>query len=129
MRKERHSLMNGCLHECSVAEPYVTLCNPMDSSPPGSSVRGVLQARILEQVAISSSGGSSRPGNQTRISCVSCIGRWILSQCATWKAQMDVWTLEKWKDACDTSIKGRKLLTEHMGTNAFLLETCVCVCA
>ena len=39
-----------------------TLCNPMDCSPPGSSVHGILQARILEWVAISSSRGSSPPG-------------------------------------------------------------------
>ena len=38
-----------------------TLCDPMDCSPPGSSVRGILQARILEWVAVSSSRGSSRP--------------------------------------------------------------------
>ena len=38
------------------------LCNPMDCSPPGSSVHGILQARILEWVAMPSSRGSSRPG-------------------------------------------------------------------
>ena len=38
-----------------------TLCNPMDYSPPGSSVHGVLQARILEWVAMPSSRGSSQP--------------------------------------------------------------------
>ena len=39
----------------------LTLCNAMDCSPPGSSVHGILQARILEWVAISFSRGSSRP--------------------------------------------------------------------
>jgi len=38
-----------------------TLCHPMDCSPPSSSVRGILQARILQWVAISSSRGSSPP--------------------------------------------------------------------
>ena len=38
-----------------------TLCDPTDCNPPGSSVRGILQARILEWVAISSSRGSSQP--------------------------------------------------------------------
>ena len=38
-----------------------TLCDPMDCSPPGSSVHGISQARILERVAISYSGGSSPP--------------------------------------------------------------------
>ena len=45
----------------------------MDCSPPGSSVHGILQARILEQVAISSSRGSSQHKDRTRISFVSCI--------------------------------------------------------
>ena len=54
------------------------LCNTMDCSPPGSSVRGIFQARILEWVAISSSRGSSQPRDQTWVSCVSCIGSWIL---------------------------------------------------
>ena len=41
----------------------LTLCDPMDCSPAGSSVHGILQARILEWVAISFSRGSSRPRN------------------------------------------------------------------
>ena len=45
-----------------------TLCNPMDCSLPGSSVHGVLQARILECVAISFSRGSSSPRDQTGVS-------------------------------------------------------------
>ena len=47
----------------------------MDHSPPGSSVHGILQARILELVATSFSRGPSRP---LRIFCVSCAGRQIL---------------------------------------------------
>ena len=50
------------LHSCR------TLCNAVDCSPPGSSVRGILQARILEWVAVPSSRGSSRPRDQTRVS-------------------------------------------------------------
>ena len=38
---------------CSVTQSCLTLCNPMDCSPPGSSVHGIFQARILEWVAIS----------------------------------------------------------------------------
>ena len=45
-----------------------TLCDPVDYSPPGSSVHGILQARILEWVAISFSRGSSRPKDQTQVS-------------------------------------------------------------
>ena len=45
-----------------------TLCNPLDCSPPGSSVHEILQARILEWVAIPFSTGSSQPRHQTRVS-------------------------------------------------------------
>ena len=45
----------------------LTLCNPMDCSPPGSSVHGILQARILGWVAISSSKGSSQPRDQALV--------------------------------------------------------------
>ena len=66
---------------CVISCP--TLCDPMDYSLPGSSIHGIFQARILEWVATSSSRGSSRPRDQT---CVSCIGRQILYHCATWEA-------------------------------------------
>ena len=55
-----------------------TLCNPMDYSPPGSSVHGILQVRILEWLAIPSSRQSSWSRNQTCISYISCIGWWVL---------------------------------------------------
>ena len=61
-----------CMLSCS------TLCDPMDCSPPGSSLHGISQARVLEWVAISYSRGSSQPRNQTYISCISCFGRWVL---------------------------------------------------
>ena len=47
--------------------------DPMDCSPPGSSVHGISQARILEWVAVSSSRGPSPPRDRTWVSCVSCI--------------------------------------------------------
>ena len=46
---------------CLAAQSSPTLCDPMDCSPPGSSVHGILQARILEWVAIPSSRGSPQP--------------------------------------------------------------------
>ena len=52
-------------------------CDPMDCSLPGSSVHGILQARILEWVAISFSRGSSWPRNRTPVSCIA--GRFGLS--------------------------------------------------
>ena len=54
----------------------------MDYSPSGFSVRGVPQARILEWVAISLAKGSSQSRDRTHISCIACIGRWILYHCA-----------------------------------------------
>ena len=53
---------------CSVTQSCPTLCNPMDCSPPGSSVHGILQVRILEWVATPSSRGSSQPGDRICIS-------------------------------------------------------------
>ena len=49
-------------------QPYPTLCDPMDCSPPGSSVHGILQAGILEWVARPSSRGSSQPRDRTCVS-------------------------------------------------------------
>ena len=54
-----------------------TLCDPMDCSPPGSSVHRILQARILEGVAISFSRGSSRPKDLAQVSWHWQV-RWIL---------------------------------------------------
>ena len=68
---------------CPVMWSCLTLCDPMNDSLPGSSVHGTFQARILQQVAIFYSRGSSRPRGQTRMSCT---GRWILYHCATWEA-------------------------------------------
>ena len=48
---------------------HIYVWNPMDGSPPGSSVHGILQARILEWIAQPSSRGSSQPRNSTCVSC------------------------------------------------------------
>ena len=61
-----------------VARSCLTLCNPKDCSLPGSSVHGILQARILEWVAVPSSMGSSQPKGQTCVSYIPCIGRQAL---------------------------------------------------
>ena len=50
-----------CVHVCSVSQLYLTLCDPMDLSPSGSSIHGISQLRILEWDAISFSRGSSQP--------------------------------------------------------------------
>ena len=61
-----------CARVCLVAQSCPTLCDSMDCSPPGSSVHGILQARIPEWLAIPFSGGSSPPRERT---CVSCFTR------------------------------------------------------
>ena len=53
-----------------VSQSCLTLCNPVDCSPPGSSVRGILQARILERVAISFSRDLPDPGIELRSSAL-----------------------------------------------------------
>ena len=55
----------------SVAQSHLTLCDLLDTSPPGSSVHGVLPAGILEWVAISSSRGSSQPRDWNCVSYIS----------------------------------------------------------
>ena len=56
--------------ESEVAQSCPTLCDPMDSSPPGSSVHGILQARILEWIANSFSRGSSQLRDRALVSCI-----------------------------------------------------------
>ena len=61
-------------------------CNPMDCSPPSSSVHGIFQTRTLERTAISSFRGSSWPRDRTH---TSYIGRWLLYHWATREAQKE----------------------------------------
>ena len=64
--------------ESEVAQSCPTLCDPMDCSPPGSSVHGIHQARILEWIAISFSRGSSQPRDRTQVSHIvgRCFNLW-----------------------------------------------------
>ena len=63
-----------------ITQSCLTLCDPMDCSPPGSYVPGILQAKILEWVDIPFSRGSSPARDQTQ---VSCIAGWFLTVWAT----------------------------------------------
>ena len=56
----------------------LTLCNPMNCSLPGSSIHGILQARILEGLPCPPPGDLPNPGIKTHISYISCIGRRVL---------------------------------------------------
>ena len=63
--------MGECIFVCDlylVAQSCPTLCHLMDYSPPGSSVHGIIQASILEWVAMPSSKGSSQPKDPTQVS-------------------------------------------------------------
>ena len=66
-----------CLH-AKFLQSFPTLCDPMDCSLPGSSVHGILSARILEWVAMPSFWEFSQQKDQTLISYVSCIGKLVL---------------------------------------------------
>ena len=73
---------------------------PIDCRPPGSSVHGVFQERILEWLAISFSRGSSQLRDWT---CISCIDRWILHHWATWEASLCCsmkWIIYKYVCVC-----------------------------
>ena len=61
-----------CTHAAKLLQSCPTLFNPMDCCPPGSSVHRILQARILEWVAMPSSSRSSRPRDRTPVSCIFC---------------------------------------------------------
>ena len=69
------------LHVCMLSRfsQLVKLCDPIDCGPLGSSVHGILQARMLEWIAMPSPRGSSRArDHRTSVSYVSCIGKQVL---------------------------------------------------
>ena len=85
----------------------LTLCDPMDCSLPGSFVHGISKARILEWVAIFYSKGSSRPRDQTHVSCVSC---------GFFTTEFMIWSTKS------TLLKSNQLSKG----NIFLFFVCVC---
>ena len=92
--KNHWSPFLSCCCCCLVAKSCPTLCDPVDHSPPGSSIHGILQARILEWVAISFSRASSQPRDQTHVSCLSvCVCMCVnISVCVyTYKCKLYVY--------------------------------------
>ena len=69
----------------------LTLCDPMDYNPPGSSIHAILQARVLEWVAISFSEGSSWPRDQTRVSHI--VGRRFTIWATAYVINLSHWKL------------------------------------
>ena len=89
---------------CSDAQSCLSLCDPMDCSPPGSSVHVISQTRILEWVAISFSKGSSPPRDQTWVSCLpgGFFTNWAIRE-AHWNlrlvqmtGQVSTWVCVRW---------------------------------
>ena len=82
-RECSYSILSGtrtfdCMKWSEVAQSCPTLCDPMNCSLPGSSLHGILQARVLEWIAISFSRGSSRPRDRARVSRIPgrCFNPW-----------------------------------------------------
>ena len=95
---ELQNIDDACMH-ANLLQSCPTLCDPMNCSPPGSSVHGILQAKTLEWVAIPFSRGSSQCRDQTWDSCIA--GRFFTIW-ATREAQMELVSnahtnLTKWK--------------------------------
>ena len=81
----RHQVISLCM---LVAQSCPTLCNLMDCSPPGSSVHGILQARILEWIAILSSRGFSWPRDWTLVSCIAVRFFTLWATGKSWKVKV-----------------------------------------
>ena len=81
LEEEESTLKKVFAKQCAHAkllQLYLTPCNPMDCNLPGSSVHGIIQPRISEQVAMPSSRGSPQLRDRTHVSFVSFIGRQVL---------------------------------------------------
>ena len=91
----------------------VRLCDPVDCSPPGSSIHGILQARILEWVAIFFSRGSSRPRDQTQVSRIAgrhfnlwaTIKSWLKKKYNIPKKTSNIYLQTVWKKYDKTLLK------------------------
>ena len=81
-------IMSACVHAQSLPS-CLSLCNPMDCSLPGSSIRGILQARVLQWVAMPSSR------DRTHVFYISCIAGRLFTHWATWEAlSFIIWILD-----------------------------------
>ena len=87
LRYSRKCILCVCVCVCVCVRAHRVMSDsfeiPLDCCPPGFSIQGIFQARILEWAAISSSRGSFLGRDRTSVSCISCIGRQILAHWAT----------------------------------------------
>ena len=103
-----------CVCVCVCVLNHVQLCDPMDHSPPDSSVHGIFQARIFKWVAAFYSRRSSWPRDQTRVSCISCIDSFILYHYTTWGALCILQQIAFWPFSCAVKLHAGKLLATQM---------------
>ena len=99
---EEH-LMTGYLHACMHAKLIQScpiLCDSVAFSWPGSSVHGILQARILEWVGLLFSRWSLQPRNWTCVSSISCIGRQVLYHLWYLKSWLVIWGSTNAQNPC-----------------------------
>ena len=87
-----------CVRVCVHAQLCLTLCHPMDYSPPSSSDHGIFQARILELVSISYSRGSSWPRDQTVFLVPPALAGRFFTTWATWEACIYSLQSPKWSN-------------------------------
>ena len=119
---------------------YPTLCDPLDYSPPSSSVHGILQVRILEWVAMPFSKGSSQPRDRIQVSCVFCIAGSFFEDKKWFKLtlgkQLQRWWLCSYKMSSDKGRNGNWCVIRNVapfwsaamiGPMAFsLMQLCYC---
>ena len=104
------------------AQSCLTLCDPVDCKLPGFSVHGIVQARILEWVAISSSRGSSHARDQTLIFLTQGLNPFhlpmpVLYYLATWEAQQTSYILATGGEVAQWWINSNKAESKTLGLN------------
>ena len=116
-------------HKVSVAQSYPTLCDFMDCSPPGSSIHGILQARILEWVAIPFSRESSQPKSRSSaLQANSLLSEPPGNLDAGERSQRDTWKL--WGDEyvhcldCGDGLGCIYVKTSHIMLSIYVIVIC-----
>ena len=99
----KKSHMNNCMCMCvcvaQLLQSCPTLCDAMDCCLTDSSVHGILQAKILEWVAMPSSRVSSQPRDWSHVSCISCIAGRFFTHWSTWEISIAVEGNIRWERA------------------------------
>ena len=111
------------MHASELLQSRLTLCNAMDYSPPGSSVHGILQARILEWVSMSSSRGSSWPRDQrdqtASLTSTALAGGFFTTSVSPGKPPMDGMFFTSW--ATREALDGYSVLLKDVDCGVGLL--------